>query len=51
MALIWGRSSRMTEQQRPICSGVFARLILQPAIFAADMTFHRLRRAEIKRGI
>jgi hypothetical protein len=51
MALMWGRSSRMTEQQWPICSGVFARLILHAATFAADMTFHRSRRAEIKRGI
>jgi hypothetical protein len=41
----------MTEQQRPICSGVFARVIRDAATFAADMTFHRSRRAEIKRVI
>jgi hypothetical protein len=41
----------MTEQQRPICSGVFARLILHAVLFAADMAFHRSRPAEIKRGV
>jgi hypothetical protein len=41
----------MTEEQRPTCSGVAARPILQAAFFAADMTFHRSRRAEFKRLI
>jgi hypothetical protein len=47
--LIWGRSSRMTEEQRPICSGVVARAMRQAPGFVADMIFHRSRRAEIKR--
>jgi hypothetical protein len=41
----------MTEQQRPICSGVLAKLIFHALSFAVDMEFHRLRGAEIKRGI
>jgi hypothetical protein len=41
----------MTEEQRPTCSGVSARPILQATFLAADMTFHRSRRAEFKRLI
>jgi hypothetical protein len=41
----------MTEEQWPICSGVFARPILHAATFSEDMTFHRSHRAEIKGSI
>ena len=51
MALMWGRSSRMTEEQRPICSGVLARPILHKGGFVSGMEFLRLPRAEIKPGI
>jgi hypothetical protein len=41
----------MTEEQRPICSGVVASAILHKGGFALGMGFLRLPRAEIKPGI
>jgi hypothetical protein len=41
----------MTEEQRPICSGVVARAILHKGGLVSGMGFLRLPRAEIKRGI
>jgi hypothetical protein len=41
----------MTEEQRPTCSGVFARPILHQGGFVPGMGFLRLPRAEIKPGI
>jgi hypothetical protein len=41
----------MTEQQRPICSEVRAKLIFRAGGFAVDMEFHRPPGDEIKRGV
>jgi lipid-A-disaccharide synthase-like uncharacterized protein len=41
----------MTEQHRPICSGVFARPILHKGGFVSGMPFLRLPRGEIKPAI